>query len=131
MYIEDGVLRLGYNHYGEMHFLDGGRPGAGARTITLRAAAGKAFTWDFEVSIDGVVTGQMPGTPMLLGFAPFQGVDVGIDRRSPVVWSVHEEHGPFPYSGRLVAVTYRPGPAAPYDPQHLVEALQAAGRAAQ
>ena len=131
LYVEDGVLRLGYNHYGEMHVLDGGRPGAGAQTVTLRATAGKAFTWDFEISIDGVVTGQMPGTPMLLGFAPFQGIDVGIDRRSPVVWSVHEEHGPFPYSGRLVAVTYRPGKAAPYDPQHLVEALQAAGRAAQ
>ncbi len=131
LYVEDGLLRLGYNHYGEMHFLDAGRPAAGAHTITLQARAGKAFTWDFAVSIDGVVTAEMPGTPMLLGFAPFQGIDVGIDRRSPVVWSVFEDHGPFPYSGRLVAVTYRPGPAAPYDPQRLVEALQAAGRSGQ
>ena len=68
---------------------------------------------------------------MLLGFAPFQGIDVGIDRRSPVSWAVYERHGAFPYSGRLIAVTYRPGPAAPYEPQHLVEAIRAAGRAAQ
>ena len=68
---------------------------------------------------------------MLLGFAPFQGIDVGIDRRSPVAWAVYERHGAFPYSGRLVAVTYRPGAAAPYDPQHLVEAIRAAGRAGQ
>ena len=46
---------------------------------------------------------------MLLGFAPFQGIDVGIDRRSPVVWSVYEAHGAFPYSGELIAVTYTPG----------------------
>jgi arylsulfatase len=68
---------------------------------------------------------------MLIGFAPFQGIDVGIDRRSPVVWSVFEEHGPFPYTGDLIAVTYRPGAPAPYDPQHLVEAMRSAGRRGQ
>jgi arylsulfatase len=68
---------------------------------------------------------------MLLGFAPFQGIDVGIDRRSPVVWSLYESHRAFPYSGELVAVTYRPGAPAPYDPQRLVAAMQAAGRSGQ
>ena len=44
---------------------------------------------------------------------------------------MYERHGSFRYSGRLVAVTYRPGAAAPYDPQNLVEAIRAAGRAGQ
>ncbi|MEO8697305.1 MAG: arylsulfatase [Acidimicrobiales bacterium] len=131
LYIDDGVLRFGYNHYGELSLVDAGRPSSGPHTITLRATAGEAFTWDFAISIDGAVTGTLAGAPMLLGFAPFQGIDVGIDRRSPVVWSVYETHGAFPYTGGLVAVTYEPGRVAPYDPQRLVDAMQAAGRSGQ
>jgi hypothetical protein len=37
----------------------------------------------------------------------------------------------FPYSGDLIAVTYRPGSPAPYDPQRLVDAMRAAGRRGQ
>ena len=48
-----------------------------------------------------------------MAIAPFEGIDVGIDRRSPVSWDVYERYGPFPYSGRLETVTYRPGELAP------------------
>jgi arylsulfatase len=131
IYVEQGALHFAYNHYGEMHGLEGGALAAGPRTVSLRAVTGARFTWDFELVVDGTLVASMPGAPMLLGFAPFQGIDVGIDRRSPVAWSVYERHASFPYSGRLVAVTYRPGPAADYDPHHLVDAIRAAGRAAQ
>jgi len=131
VYVEKGELHFAYNHYGEMSLLPGGPLAAGPTTVSLRAAAGARFTWDFELCVDGVAVAAMPGALMLLGFAPFQGVDVGIDRRSPVSWSLYERHGAFPYSGELVAVTYRPGAAAPYDPQNLVEAIRAAGRAGQ
>ncbi len=131
IYVEQRELHFAYNHYGDMFVLDGGHLAPGARTVGLRAVAGERFTWDFELAVDGVAVASMPGAHMLLGFAPFQGIDVGVDRRSPVAWSVYERHGSFPYSGRLDAVTYRPGRAAPYDPQHLVEAIRAAGRAAQ
>ncbi len=131
IYVEGAELHVAYNHYGEMFRLDGGTLAAGLRTVRFRAGAGAGFTWDFELAIDGNEVASMPGAQMLLGFAPFQGIDVGIDRRSPVAWDLYERHRSFPYTGRLVAVTYRPGPAAPYDPQHLVEAIRAAGRAAQ
>ena len=131
LYVEDGVLTFGYNQYGEMRFIQGGRLAAGARGVVLRAKAGARFTWDFELLVDGSAAGALEGAEMLIGFAPFQGIDVGIDRRSPVVWSVFEEHGPFPYTGDLLAVTYRPGAPAPYDPQHLVEAMRSAGRRGQ
>ncbi|OWY60476.1 hypothetical protein B7486_68975, partial [cyanobacterium TDX16] len=108
-----------------------GALGAGPQTISLVAVVGKRFTWDFEARIDDHVVASLPETPMLLGFAPFQGIDVGIDRRSPVSWSLYERHGAFPYSGEIDSVTYRPGNAAPYEPQHLVEAIRAAGRAAE
>ncbi|MEQ8840814.1 MAG: arylsulfatase [Acidimicrobiales bacterium] len=130
LYVEEGTLRFGYNHYGDVTIVDAGPLPAGARTIELHAAAGEWFAWDFTLRVDGTEAATL-AVPMLIGFAPFQGIDVGIDRRSPVIWSVFETHGPFPYRGELKSVTYRPGAAAPYDPEQMVTAMQAAGRAGQ
>jgi arylsulfatase len=44
--------------------------------------------------------------------APFEGIDIGIDRRSPVSWRLYEQHGPFPFGGRIDSVRYDPGEAA-------------------
>ncbi|GIH80095.1 hypothetical protein Plo01_65240 [Planobispora longispora] len=63
---------------------------------------------------------------MLIGLAPMEGIDVGIDRRSPVSWPVYERHGAFPYSGDLISVTYLPGEPADYDPREVLAALRAA-----
>lgn len=131
VYVEDGQLTFAYNHFGEVTLVSAGPLQPGPRTITLAAHASGRFLWDFTVSIDGAEVASLPNTPILFGFAPFQGIDVGIDRRSPVVWDVYERHGAFPYSGHLHAVTYRPGPAADYDPDQLVPLLRAAGRAGQ
>jgi arylsulfatase len=131
LYVEHGRLHLAYNHYGDLTVLDAGPLPAGARRVSLRAVTGRRFTWDFQVCLDDATVGELPATPMLLGFAPFQGIDVGIDRRSPVVWDLFERHGAFPYSGRLESVTYRPGAPARYDPERLVTALRDAGRAGQ
>jgi arylsulfatase len=61
--------------------------------------------------------------------APFEGIDVGIDRRSPVVWHLYEAHGPYPYTGTLHSVTYAPAPLAPDSPQSMLPVLQEMGRA--
>ena len=131
LYVDDGILHFAYNHYGDVTVVPAGSLPSGATTVTLEAEAGGRFLWNFSVLVDGATIATLPDTPILLGFAPFQGIDVGIDRRSPVVWDLYERHGPFPYSGDLIAVTYRPGPAADYDPEQLVDAMRAAGRAGQ
>ena len=59
---------------------------------------------------------RAPGVPMLFGIAPFEGIDVGIDRRSPVSWEIYERFGPFPYTGALDSVTYTPGEPGPDAP---------------
>ena len=66
---------------------------------------------------------QMDRVGVLVG----QG-DVGIDRRSPVHWGVYERHGAFPYTGALHAVTYRPGPRAPYAPGAVARASRESTR---
>jgi hypothetical protein len=52
---------------------------------------------------------------------------LGIDRRSPVAWPLHERHGSFRYTGALESVTYVPGAPAPYSPEAVLRAtIQAA-----
>jgi arylsulfatase len=74
--------------------------------------------------------GRLDDAAILLFLAPLEGIDVGIDRRSPVSWPVYERHGPFPYSGQLESVTYTPGEAAPYDPALVFRAARESARLA-
>ena len=64
---------------------------------------------------------------MLFGIAPFEGIDVGIDRRSPVSWEIYEELGPFPYTGALRSVRYEPGDPAPDSPEGMLDMLREMG----
>jgi hypothetical protein len=54
---------------------------------------------------------------LFTGATPFQGIDVGIDRRSPVSRELRSRRGTFAYSGALRSVTITPG-------QRLSEILQ-------
>jgi arylsulfatase len=47
-------------------------------------------------------------SPTLM-FGPFEGFDVGIDRRAPVSWQIYEQHGAFPYQGEIREVWIEPG----------------------
>ena len=134
LYIEDGHLRLGYNEYGDLRVLDGGPVEAGELTIALAATAVEGFRWDLSIHVGPAGStsserGRIAGVNMLIGMAPFEGIDVGIDRRSPVSWDLYQAHGPFPYTGQLHHVTYQPGPSAPYDPENLILALRRASAA--
>jgi hypothetical protein len=65
------------------------------------------------VLIDGERRVEKRALAMLIGQALFQGIDVGIDRRSPVCWERFSSDGTFAFTGKLGSVTYRPGPHAP------------------
>ena len=56
----------------------------GVREVVADLAAVGGRLWDLTLSVDGEVRATEPGVPMLFGIAPFEGIDVGIDRRSPV-----------------------------------------------
>ena len=134
LYVQDGCVRFAYNAYGDLHVMDGGSLDEGNLTVTLEATASVGFTWDFELAVevpDGKIRscGALGAQPMLIGHAPLQGIDVGINRRSPVSWDLYEQYGPFPYSGRLDSVTYRPGSPAPYEPELLIASLRQAAAA--
>jgi arylsulfatase len=131
LYVEDGHLVLAYNQYGDLLTHDAGELAPGARSIALDATALQELRWDLALTVDGEPRGGLDGVEQLAGLAPLQGIDVGIDRRSPVSWPVYERHGPFPYTGDLHAVTYLPGEPGPYAPEVLLELLQAAASAGE
>jgi arylsulfatase len=126
VYIEDGHLRFAYNDYGTLHDVDAGALKPGSHVVTLRATAVDNFAWDFAVLVNGVSAAQLDHMNMLLWIAPLQGIDIGLDRRSPVSWPLYERYGSFPYTGSLASVTYIPGEPAPYDPQLVYLAAQRA-----
>lgn len=129
VYVEDGHLRFAYNEYGTLHEADAGPLPAGARTVRVSAAAVAGLRWEWRITVDGVEAGLLPSVHQLIGMAPFQGISVGVDRRSPVSWPVHERHRSFRYTGRLRRVTYIPGQPGPDDPETLVRALREAAAA--
>jgi arylsulfatase len=126
VYIEDGHLRFAYNDYGNLHDVDAGALKPGSHVVTLRATAVDNFAWDFAVLVNGVSAAQLDHMNMLLWIAPLQGIDIGLDRRSPVSWPLYERYGSFRYTGSLASVTYIPGEPAPYDPQLVYLAAQRA-----
>ena len=77
--------------------------------------------------VDGDDARSLDGVPMLFGMAPFEGIDVGIDRRSPVSWEIYERFGPFPYSGTIGSVRYEPGEPAPDAPERMLDIIREMG----
>ncbi|KHL19380.1 UNVERIFIED_CONTAM: arylsulfatase [Mumia flava] len=120
--VEDDRLRLSYNEYGRLRRFDAGPIGAGDHLVRLEMDAWPGFKWGVRVLLDGRTVARGGPVWMLLGMAPFSGIDVGLDRPGPVDWDVYQRHGAYRWSGTLRTVRYLPGPRAGYDPAAVAEA---------
>ena len=128
LHVDDGdELIFTHNGYGTMTSVSAGPLADGAAHVQLEVAAPGGWSWDVTVSVDGETRATSNGLVMLGAMAPFCGIDVGIDRRSPVSWSRWERHGPDPYTGSLAAVTYTPGESAPDAGDRFVDLLREIG----
>jgi arylsulfatase len=128
VYVLDGEVRFVHNDgRGTMREVSGGALAPGAHEVELVMTAPGGNVWDVSLRVDGVVTGERRGIPMLYGMAPFEGIDVGIDRRSPVSWDLYERFGPFPFTGDLHFVRYEPGDLAPDAPDAMLPVLRSMG----
>ena len=116
VHIENGHAWLAYNGYGTMTDLDAGPLDPGEREIVFELDALAGSRADVRVRVDGELRSEATDLPLLMAMAPFQGIDVGIDRRSPVSWQRFERHGSFAYTGNLVDVRWEPGEPSPEDP---------------
>jgi arylsulfatase len=128
LYVLDGRLRFVHNDgRGHLRRIDAGSIPVGARKLSCRLAAKAGHWWDVSLSIDGDDRAGIDDVPMLYGMAPFQGIDVGVQRRSPVDWDLAAVHGPFAYLGRFEGVHYEPGDPAPDAPVNLEPLLREMG----
>ena len=128
LYVLDGVLWFVHNNgRGRMLEVDGGPMADRVREVLADLRATEGRQWELTLSVDGEVRAVVSDVPMLFGIAPFEGIDVGIDRRSPVSWDVFERFGPFPYTGTLHAVTYTPGEPGPDAPARMMDMLRELG----
>ena len=128
LYVLDDELRFVHNDgRGTMRELSGGQLAQGTSEVVVELVAREKRVWDLALSVDGSWRASLESVPILFGMAPFEGIDVGIDRRSPVSWDLYERFGPFPYTGTLHTVTYTPGEPAPDAPVHLEPMLREMG----
>jgi arylsulfatase A-like enzyme len=112
--IEDGRLTYIHNGFGVMTEVRAAdQLAAGAHEVVLDVVNPGKLVWNVRLLVDGTEVAAQGGLRSFVGMAPFEGIDVGIDRRSPVSWRLYEQHGPFPYAGEIRSVTYTPGELAP------------------
>jgi arylsulfatase len=133
LYVESGAggsgahLRFAHNDGHRMRTLDAGPIAPGEHEATLEVAAPGGNVWNIRLLVDGEERAAGDGFPLFLSIGPFEGIDVGIDRRSPVSWDLYAQHGPFPFTGELHHVHYEPGPYAPDAPFMLADMLRQIG----
>ena len=125
--IDDGRLVHSHNGYGEMTLVDCGPVEPGRHTITLDVADVGDVTWEPRVLVDAVEVGAAGPVPRLMAMAPFEGIDIGIDRRSPVNWDLYERKGPARFTGTIHRVTYTPGELAPDNGGQYLQMLKELG----
>lgn len=116
LYLEGGDLRFDYNEYGVLHQTSAGSLTPGSHVVSLAAQWRPGMRWDFNLSIDGAKpVNLLSNVQMMVGLAPFTGIDVGIDRGGPVSWPMHEKHRAFKFTGKLHHVTFVPGELADFN----------------
>jgi arylsulfatase len=114
LYAEDGKLHFFYNGFGETTTLPGVALPAGRHEVTLDYEALGGREGRGRLLIDGKeATGWTRLSPTMVMYGVFEGLDIGLDRRGPVLWELYERHGAFPYSGAIEEVTVTPGKRAP------------------
>ena len=128
LYIEDGHVRYVHNAFGVMHEVDAGPIDHGDHRITVDVVNPGGFRWNVRVLVDGEERARADALRCFIGMAPFQGISIGVDRKSPVSWRIFERHGAFRYRGALRTVTYTPGELAPDSGERFVDLLRTMGQ---
>ena len=112
LYIEDGVLRLTYNGYGRFHALAGPAVPEGECCAALEYEALGRRRGRGRLALDGDSSEWGELSPTLMG-GFHEGLDIGLDRRAPVDWSLRDRHGIFRYGGTIHDLVVESGLFAP------------------
>ena len=84
VYVDDDRLVAIHNDgHGCTSTVDGGPIAPGDHLVSLTIEAPGNFRWHLALGVDGVERARLEDVAMLFPMAPFEGIDIGIDRRSP------------------------------------------------
>ncbi|MCJ0903694.1 arylsulfatase [Rhodococcus sp. ARC_M6] len=109
LYIDNDRVTYLHNAYGTVHRITSEPLNPGRQELTIDVCAHDASTLTVHLDVAGECAGELSSVSSMAGQALFQGIDIGIDRRSPVSWDRHITDGTFGYTGTLIAVQYLPG----------------------
>ena len=130
MWLDAAGVHLTYNSgRGLLETIDAPRPDGGEHAIVADFVAPGGNVWNVTLSVDGTKVGAADGWTCLFPMAPFEGIDVGLDRRSPVHWDLYQAHGAYPFTGTIHGVDVQPGEAPADSPNSLIEVLREMGAA--
>lgn len=124
LYIEGDELVFAVNSYGTLHLAHGGNVEDGTRKISVRVESPGGGIWHASLLVDDMQVGRLEDLPGWTTDRPCEGIDIGIDRRSPVCWDIYERYGTFRFSGEIESVTYVPGEFAPDAIRRMAATLQ-------
>jgi len=121
LYVEDGQLHFHQNTGLDMKSVSPVALGESSSSVAVNVIAPGNKTWTISLEVDGVAHPAHEGFFQPYAFLPYEGIDVGLDRRSPVSWDLYSRHGAFPFSGKIQAVTFTPGELATDVGPHVLE----------
>jgi arylsulfatase len=129
LWVEDDHLGFEVNAHGTPRRVGSVPLPEASSRIEVHFEAVEPRQWNVTIELDGDPVMKGDGVPQFVHFLPYEGIDVGIDRRSPVSWDLYRRHGAFPFTGRIGAVTYVPGPSTPDADQARIEDMRTVGMA--
>jgi arylsulfatase len=109
LYIEDGDLHFCHNYGGRTRDFNMDALGQNLERIDLAFVAQPEGVCSVQIEVHGEQREVPAQFNLFTGATPFQGIDVGIDRRSPVSRALRSRRGTFAYAGALCSVTITPG----------------------
>lgn len=91
-----------------------------SREIVLSVAPDEDNGWKVSITIDGVSSEVGDDFVQPYSHLPWEGIDIGQDRGSPVCWKLFREFGTFRYTGEIHRAVVTPGAYSPnHGPQKL------------
>lgn len=110
LYIDDNRATYLYNDgHGKEHRLISEPLGEGSIVVQAAVTPDSLSACSVRLLINGEECGSLSGLHALFPMAPFEGIDIGADRRSPVCWSLAQREGTFAFTGSLEHVRYELG----------------------
>jgi arylsulfatase len=113
--------------HGTTTLADFGTVFAGRHQIDVTLGAPGGGRWVVSIAVDGHRCGDDIERQMLWPMAPFTGIDIGVDSKSPVDWARSLEQGSFRFNGTVHSVRYAPGEYSPDAGARFVELTKQIG----